>query len=296
MPLIGWFEGDHQKPRSWSDLAMRPATRAEAVELAARRKPGLILADVNLGPGGSGQDAVADILASTKVPVIFVTAYPERLLTGTGPEPAFVITKPFDPMTLASAVRSFVPQPRPDLATLRANFEERRRRDTQALESLREGLKDGSDMRAALAEIGMPQEIAMRHRLPHFQHVFSGSGYASAYYSYMWSEVLDADALIHLAERSLMEPLDATAMESVAVNLSVANNGPADGLSSAEYANAWLELNMPGMDPLEMFDVIGGQPATILLIAASGSRLIRATVSSPAIRRSAGSIRAVSSG
>lgn len=59
------------------------------------------------------------------------------------------------------------------------------------------------------------------------------------------------------------EPLDATALESVAVNLSVANNGPADGLDSAQYANQWLELNLPGMDPLEMFDVIGGQPATI---------------------------------
>jgi hypothetical protein len=59
------------------------------------------------------------------------------------------------------------------------------------------------------------------------------------------------------------EPLDATAQESVAVNLWVANNGPADGLDSAQYANQWLELNLPGMDPLEMFDVIGGQPATI---------------------------------
>jgi peptidyl-dipeptidase Dcp len=45
-----------------------------------------------------------------------------------------------------------------------------------------------------LARIGMPQEIAMRHRPPHFGHVFSGGGYAAAYYSYMWSEVLDADA------------------------------------------------------------------------------------------------------
>ena len=42
--------------------------------------------------------------------------------------------------------------------------------------------------------IGMPEEIAMRHRPPHFGHVFSGGGYAAAYYSYMWSEVLDADA------------------------------------------------------------------------------------------------------
>ena len=45
-----------------------------------------------------------------------------------------------------------------------------------------------------LDRIGMPEEIAMRHRPPHFNHVFSGGGYAAAYYSYMWSEVLDADA------------------------------------------------------------------------------------------------------
>ncbi|MBI4276210.1 MAG: M3 family metallopeptidase [Rhizobiales bacterium] len=48
--------------------------------------------------------------------------------------------------------------------------------------------------RDTLAAIGMPEEIVMRHRPMHFQHVFSGGGYASAYYSYMWSEVLDADA------------------------------------------------------------------------------------------------------
>ena len=45
-----------------------------------------------------------------------------------------------------------------------------------------------------LAELGMPKAIAMRHRTPHFLHVFSGDGYSAGYYSYMWSEVLDADA------------------------------------------------------------------------------------------------------
>ena len=53
---------------------------------------------------------------------------------------------------------------------------------------------------AALSRIGMPEEIVMRHRPPHFQHVFSGGGYAAAYYSYMWSEVLDADAFAAFEE------------------------------------------------------------------------------------------------
>ncbi len=78
-------------------------TEAEAVELAERHRPGLILADINLGHGGDGTSAVARIMAHHYAPVIFVTAYPERLLTGDAMEPAFVITKPFDPMTLAIA-------------------------------------------------------------------------------------------------------------------------------------------------------------------------------------------------
>lgn len=79
------------------------ATEAEAVEIAQAERPGLVLADINLGAGGDGANAVARILRHLTAPVIFVTAYPERLLTGEAVEPAFVITKPFDPTTLAVA-------------------------------------------------------------------------------------------------------------------------------------------------------------------------------------------------
>ncbi len=79
------------------------ATESEAVSVAARERPGLILADINLGSGGDGSHAVSRILRHLDAPVIFVTAYPERLLTGEGLEPAFVITKPFEPLTLAIA-------------------------------------------------------------------------------------------------------------------------------------------------------------------------------------------------
>ncbi|OAG72623.1 transcriptional regulator [Gluconobacter japonicus] len=78
-------------------------TEADAVKLAAETKPGLILADINLGGGGDGMHAVGRILKTHETPVIFVTAYPERLLTGEAHEPSFVITKPFEPLALAVA-------------------------------------------------------------------------------------------------------------------------------------------------------------------------------------------------
>ena len=57
----------------------------------------MVLADIQLADGSSGIDAVNEILAQAAVPVIFITAFPERLLTGKRPEPAFLVTKPFNP-------------------------------------------------------------------------------------------------------------------------------------------------------------------------------------------------------
>jgi CheY-like chemotaxis protein len=70
-------------------------TERQAIEAVKRARPGLILADIQLADGSSGLDAVNEILRTFSVPVIFVTAYPQRLLTGTRPEPTFLITKPF---------------------------------------------------------------------------------------------------------------------------------------------------------------------------------------------------------
>lgn len=72
-------------------------THKEAVKLAGDTPPGLILADIQLADGSSGIDAINEILKTFNVPVIFITAFPERLLTGDKPEPAFLITKPFRP-------------------------------------------------------------------------------------------------------------------------------------------------------------------------------------------------------
>ncbi|HEX3858033.1 MAG TPA: response regulator [Pseudolabrys sp.] len=79
-------------------------THKEAVALAKTKRPGIILADIQLADGSSGMDAVNEMLRSFEVPVIFITAYPERFLTGERPEPAFLIAKPFQPATVSAVL------------------------------------------------------------------------------------------------------------------------------------------------------------------------------------------------
>ena len=77
-------------------------TREEALAIAGEKRPGLILADIQLADGSSGLDAVNDMLETFETPVIFITAYPERFLTGERPEPAFLIAKPYQPSTVSA--------------------------------------------------------------------------------------------------------------------------------------------------------------------------------------------------
>lgn len=79
-------------------------TEKEALRLAQSKRPGLVLADIQLADGSSGIDAVNAMLGNFEVPVIFITAFPERLLTGDKPEPAFLITKPFVPEMVKAIV------------------------------------------------------------------------------------------------------------------------------------------------------------------------------------------------
>jgi DNA-directed RNA polymerase specialized sigma24 family protein len=72
-------------------------THAEATAMFKNSRAKMILADIQLADGSSGIDAVNEILTTASVPVIFITAFPERLLTGERPEPAFLVTKPFNP-------------------------------------------------------------------------------------------------------------------------------------------------------------------------------------------------------
>lgn len=84
-----------------TDIAV---THEEAVASARARRPGLVLADIQLADDSCGVEAVQEILADFAVPVIFITAFPERLLTGERPEPAFLITKPFQRSTVKAAI------------------------------------------------------------------------------------------------------------------------------------------------------------------------------------------------
>ena len=81
-------------------------THREAIDTIAEHPPNLVLADIQLADGSSGIDAVRDILKAINVPVIFITAYPERLLTGERPEPTYLISKPFR----AEAVKALISQ------------------------------------------------------------------------------------------------------------------------------------------------------------------------------------------
>ncbi len=86
------------------DVVAVATTHREAVTEAQKHQPGLVLADIQLADNSSGIEAVQEILSDLKVPVVFITAFPERLLTGDRPEPAFLLTKPYQPATLRAAI------------------------------------------------------------------------------------------------------------------------------------------------------------------------------------------------
>ena len=86
------------------EVCAMETTASGAVAAAKRERPDLVLADIQLADNSSGIDAVKEILASFNVPVIFITAFPARLLTGERPEPTFLITKPYSPDMVRAAV------------------------------------------------------------------------------------------------------------------------------------------------------------------------------------------------
>lgn len=79
-------------------------TERQAVEAVRQTRPGLVLADIQLADGSSGLDAVNEFLRMFPVPVIFITAFPEKLLTGMKPEPTFLISKPFQADALKAVI------------------------------------------------------------------------------------------------------------------------------------------------------------------------------------------------
>jgi len=85
-------------------VAATATTRTEAVDAFSRTSPSLLLVDIHLADNSSGIDAVEDILRIAPVPVVFITAYPERLLTGERPEPTYLVTKPFQEETVRATI------------------------------------------------------------------------------------------------------------------------------------------------------------------------------------------------
>ena len=102
--------------RSMGHTVRRVArTRREAIDAVSNHRPQLVLADIQLADGSSGMDAVQEILQSVDVPVVFITAHPERLLTGEKPEPTYLVEKPFRPETIKAMISQalFFHAPRP---------------------------------------------------------------------------------------------------------------------------------------------------------------------------------------
>lgn len=79
-------------------------TQREAMRIFERERPDFVMADLQLADGSSGLAAIADMRQYGEIPVVFVTAFPKRLLTADRPEPTFLVTKPFQPETLVKAV------------------------------------------------------------------------------------------------------------------------------------------------------------------------------------------------
>ncbi|MEM1275523.1 MAG: M3 family metallopeptidase [Pseudomonadota bacterium] len=94
-----------------------------------------------------------------------------------------------------------------------------------------------------LAKIGMPRAIPMRHRTPHFQHVFSGDGYSAGYYSYMWSEVMDADAFKAFEEKG--DPFDQETAARLATHVYTAG-----GREAPDQAYIGFRGKLPEIDAL----------------------------------------------
>jgi peptidyl-dipeptidase Dcp len=94
-----------------------------------------------------------------------------------------------------------------------------------------------------LEALGMPRAIRMRHATPHFAHVFAGDGYSAGYYSYMWSEVMDADAFAAFEEAGgAFDPATASRLERFI--LSTGGSEEADALYTA------FRGRMPGVEAL----------------------------------------------